>query len=160
PGRPAPAAVRPTWIGPPPRIWDGWRMSGGMPDVVVVGGGIAGLAAARFLVHGGARVTVLEGSPRLGGKLQVSEVAGVPGDEGAGAMLARRREGLDLVRDLGRSERLVNPGTPSAAILSHGTLRAMPTGHVMGVPADLGALARSQVLSLAGLARVPLDLVL
>jgi oxygen-dependent protoporphyrinogen oxidase len=75
-------------------------------------------------------------------------------------MLARRPEGLDLVRDLGLSERLVNPGTTSAAILSHGVLRAMPTGHVMGVPADLGALARSQVLSLAGLARVPLDLVL
>ena len=45
--------------------------------IAIVGGGIAGLAAALFLRDSGAAVTVLEGSPRLGGKLAVSEVAGV-----------------------------------------------------------------------------------
>jgi protoporphyrinogen/coproporphyrinogen III oxidase len=130
-------------------------------DVVVIGGGIAGLAAARFLSrHRDLRVTVFEGSPRLGGKLRVSEVAGIPVDEGAEAMLARRPEGLELVRGLGLADRLVYPGTTSAAIWSHGALRTMPAGHVMGVPADLSALARSRILSGAGLARVPLDLVL
>jgi oxygen-dependent protoporphyrinogen oxidase len=131
-----------------------------MSHVVVVGGGIAGLAAARFLVRGGARVTVLEGSPRIGGKLQVSEIAGLPVDEGAESMLARRPEGLDLVRDLGRSDRLVYPGTTSAGILSHGALRPMPARHVMGVPTDLRAVAATGILSPAGLGRVPLDLVL
>ena len=48
--------------------------------VTVVGGGIAGLAAAFLLAERGLDVTVLEGSPRLGGKLTVSEVAGVPVD--------------------------------------------------------------------------------
>jgi oxygen-dependent protoporphyrinogen oxidase len=128
--------------------------------VVVVGAGIAGLAAARLLARGGARVTVLEGSPRIGGKLQVSEIGGLPVDEGAEAMLARRPEGLDLVGDLGHSGDLVHPGTTSSAILSRGALRRLPGGHVMGVPSDLRALAASQVLSPAGLARVPLDLVL
>ncbi|MEW2357774.1 protoporphyrinogen oxidase [Spirillospora sp. NPDC029432] len=128
--------------------------------VVVVGAGIAGLAAARTLARGGARVTVLEGSPRIGGKLQVSEIAGVPVDEGAESMLARRPEGLDLVRDLGRSGDLVNPGTTSSAILSHGALRRIPSGQVMGVPSDLRALAGSHVLSAGGMARVPLDLLL
>ncbi|GAA2104130.1 protoporphyrinogen oxidase [Actinomadura alba] len=126
----------------------------------MIGGGIAGLAAARFLLRGGARVTVLEGSPEVGGKLRVSEIAGVPVDEGAEAMLARRPEGLDLVRDLGRSEELVYPGTTSAAILSRGELRPLPAGHVMGVPGDLRALAASGILSPAGLARAPLDLML
>ena len=42
------------------------------PHVVIVGGGIAGLAAAFFLRDEPVRVTVLEGSPRLGGKLSVS----------------------------------------------------------------------------------------
>src|ERR1700722_7768311 len=51
------------------------------PHVVIVGGGIAGLAAALFLRDEPVRVTVLEGSPRLGGKLSVSEGAGVPLDE-------------------------------------------------------------------------------
>jgi oxygen-dependent protoporphyrinogen oxidase len=80
-------------------------------------------------------------------------------DEGAESMLARRPEGLDLIRGIGLSDELVYPGTTSAAILSHGALRAMPAGQVMGIPTDLGALARSGVLSPAGLARVPLDLV-
>src|SRR5579859_2735789 len=39
----------------------------GPPHVVVVGGGIAGLAAAFFLREAPCRVTVLEGLPRLGG---------------------------------------------------------------------------------------------
>ncbi|TDB84122.1 protoporphyrinogen oxidase [Actinomadura sp. KC216] len=127
---------------------------------VVVGGGIAGLAAARLLAREGVRVTVLEGSPRIGGKLRVSEIAGIPVDEGAESVLARRPEGLDLVRDLGRGDDLVNPGTTSSAIFSRGALRTIPSGQVMGVPSDLRALAASQVLSPAGLARVPLDLVL
>jgi oxygen-dependent protoporphyrinogen oxidase len=127
--------------------------------VVVIGGGIAGLAAARFLIRDGVHVTVLEGSPAIGGKLQVSEIAGMAVDEGAESMLARRPEGLDLVRGLGLGDSLVYPGTTSAAILSRGALRRMPTGQVMGVPADLRALAASEVLSLAGLARVPMDLV-
>ena len=54
--------------------------TGTPPHVVVVGGGIAGLAAAFFLRDQPVRVTVLEGSPRLGGKLSASEVAGVPVD--------------------------------------------------------------------------------
>jgi oxygen-dependent protoporphyrinogen oxidase len=128
--------------------------------VVVVGGGIAGLTAAYHAADSGARVTLLEGSADVGGKLRVSEIAGLPVDEGAEAMLARRPEGLKLVRELGLGDRLAFPGTTSAAIWSRGALHDMPGGHVMGVPADLAALARSRVLSVAGLARVPLDLVL
>ncbi|MZE81528.1 FAD-dependent oxidoreductase, partial [Streptomyces sp. SID5475] len=66
--------------------------------VVVVGGGVSGLAAAHRLLAGGARVTVLEGSPRVGGKLLAGELAGVPVDFGAESMLARRPEAVDLAR--------------------------------------------------------------
>ena len=63
------------------------------PHVVIVGGGIAGLAAAFFLRDEPVRVTVLEGSPRLGGKLTVSEVAGVPVDD------LYAEPGSDVIRD-------------------------------------------------------------
>lgn len=131
----------------------------GRVHVAVVGGGIAGLTAAYHAASAGARVTLLEGSPDVGGKLRLGEVAGVPVDEGAEAMLARRPEGLELVRELGAGDRLVYPATTSSAIWSRGALHPMPGGHVMGVPADLGALARSRVLSPAGLLRVTYDLV-
>jgi protoporphyrinogen/coproporphyrinogen III oxidase len=128
--------------------------------VVVVGGGIAGLTAAYHAARAGASVTLLDGAADIGGKLTVSEVAGLRVDCGAEAMLARRPEGLELVRELGLGDRLAFPGTTSAAIWSRGALHDMPAGQVMGVPADLGALARSRLLSAAGLARVPLDLAL
>jgi monoamine oxidase len=44
------------------------------PDVVVVGAGLAGLAAARDLVAGGATVTVLEARARVGGRVEQTEL--------------------------------------------------------------------------------------
>ncbi|HKM52442.1 MAG TPA: FAD-dependent oxidoreductase, partial [Isosphaeraceae bacterium] len=38
------------------------------PHVVIVGGGLAGLAAAAGLVEHGLRITLLESRPRLGGR--------------------------------------------------------------------------------------------
>lgn len=130
--------------------------------VVIVGAGVAGLAAALYLNRGDTRlkITVLEGGARIGGKLHSSEVAGVEVDAGAEAMLARRPEGIELARLAGLGDALVHPATTQAAVLSRGSLRALPAKHVMGVPSDLGALARSGILSPAGLARASLDRVL
>src|SRR5213075_2010105 len=71
----------------------GMEPTNGRPHVVIVGGGISGLAAAFFLRDEAVRVTVLERSPRLGGKLSVSEIAGAAVDEGAEALLVTRPEG-------------------------------------------------------------------
>jgi oxygen-dependent protoporphyrinogen oxidase len=146
---------------------NGWHtqpavpLAGGtVPHVAIVGGGIAGLAAAFFLRDAPVRVTVFEGSHRIGGKLAVSEIAGIGVDEGAEAMLARRPEGIDLVEAVGLNGELVNPGTTTAAIWTRGAMRPLPGGQVMGVPGDLAALARSGVLSVPGFARAALDLVL
>lgn len=133
------------------------------PHVAVIGGGVAGLTAAFELVREPGdgpppRVTVFEGSPRVGGKLHVSEVAGVPVDEGAESMLARRPEGIALARAAGLGNALVHPAQVSAALLSYGALRPFPARQVQGVPADLDALADSGVLSASGLARVRQDL--
>ena len=128
------------------------------PHVVIVGGGIAGLAAAFFLRDEPVRVTVLEGSPRLGGKLSVSEVAGVPVDEGAEALLVTRPEGTGLIAQVGLADDRVEPGTTSSAIWTLGALRPLPRRQFMGVPSDLAELARSGVVSGEGAARASQDL--
>lgn len=123
--------------------------------VVVIGGGIAGLAAAHRLLDTGARVTVLEASGRLGGKLLPGQIEGVRVDLGAESMLARRPEAVALAREVGLADRLRPPATATAAIWTRGALRPMPKGHVMGVPGDASAL--SGVLSDEGLRRIERD---
>ncbi|MFI6079494.1 protoporphyrinogen oxidase [Streptomyces sp. NPDC051217] len=122
------------------------------PHVVVIGGGIAGLAAADRLLSAGARVTLLEATDRLGGKLRAGEIEGAPVDLGAESMLARRPEAVALARSVGLGERLQRPATTSASVWSRGGLHTMPKGHVMGVPADASALAG--LLSAEGVARI------
>ena len=121
-----------------------------MRDVVVIGGGVAGLVAARDLAGTGRDVLLLEGSPILGGKLRSAEVAGLTVDVGAEAMLARRPEGVALAAALGAD--LVHPTAATSAVWSRGALRAMPRS-LMGVPFDLDQLAASGVLSPEGLTR-------
>ncbi|MCX5051742.1 MULTISPECIES: protoporphyrinogen oxidase [unclassified Streptomyces] len=127
----------------------------GAGQVVVIGAGIAGLAAAHRLLQGGARVTVLEASDRVGGKLLPGEIAGARVDFGAESMLARRPEAVALAREVGLDERLQPPATATASIWTRGALRPMPKGHVMGVPGTAAAL--TGVLSDEGLARIERD---
>jgi len=128
------------------------------PHVVIVGGGISGLAAAFFLRDEPVRVTVLEGSPRLGGKLSVSAIGGVAVDEGAEALLVTRPEGTALIAEAGLADQRAAPGPTSSAIWTLGALRPLPRRQFMGVPSDLAELARSGVLTGDGVARARQDL--
>lgn len=132
----------------------------GRRSVAVIGGGVSGLAAAYLLRGAGLTVTVLEGSPRLGGKLAVSEVGGIPVDAGAEALLARRPEGVGLIEDLGLSARLEVPGTTAAGIWTRGNIRPLPRRQFMGVPVDFGELAATGIVSPDGMARARQDQVL
>ena len=129
--------------------------------VVVVGGGIAGVAAAAAVrrQRPDVAVTVLEGSPEVGGKLALREVAGISVDVGAEAMLNRRPEGVELARSSGLADLLVHPATIAANLWTRGRVLPMPRT-LMGVPTDARALAESGVISKAGLARAALDAVL
>jgi oxygen-dependent protoporphyrinogen oxidase len=120
------------------------------PDAVVVGAGIAGLAAARDLAAAGLSVRVLESSPDVGGKLRLATVAGVEIDVGAESMLARRPEAVGLATEL--DVELVHPASGSSQLWTRGELRPLPRT-LLGVPLDLADLAASGVLSDDGLER-------
>ncbi|HXZ63760.1 MAG TPA: protoporphyrinogen oxidase [Streptosporangiaceae bacterium] len=144
--------------GPPPAASTGSGVERtGRAAVAIIGGGVAGLSAAFLLRDAGLTVTVLEGSPRLGGKLAVSEVAGVPVDAGAEALLARRPEGTGIIAELGLAGELEVPGTTSAGIWTRGRVRPLPRRQFMGVPADFDELAASGIVSPRGVARARQD---
>jgi monoamine oxidase len=62
---------------------DGVGTAGEQVDVVVVGGGMAGLSAARTLVDAGRSVVVLEATDRVGGRVRTDRSLGVAFDLGA-----------------------------------------------------------------------------
>ncbi|MCB1249294.1 MAG: protoporphyrinogen oxidase [Acidimicrobiales bacterium] len=123
--------------------------------VVIVGGGISGLAAARAVLVAapGSDVVVLEAAGRVGGKIATTPFADRPVDCGADAFLARVPAAVELCRDLGLEAALTSPATSTAYLWVDGALRPFPTGTVLGVPTDLDALAETGILSDEGLAR-------
>jgi oxygen-dependent protoporphyrinogen oxidase len=133
------------------------------PTVAVLGGGITGLAAAWELVSDpgrAPRVIVLEAGERFGGRLGTVQFAGLPVDTGGDAFITRQPEAEALSRQLGLGDELIAPATSEASVWVRGRLRRLPSGLVLGVPTDLLALARSGVVSPAGVARAAADLVL
>ena len=74
---------------------------GDKPDVLVIGAGAAGLAAARELTCAGLKVTVLEARQRLGGRIYTDRSAGFPVELGAEFMHGRSPQLLNLIHRAG-----------------------------------------------------------
>jgi protoporphyrinogen/coproporphyrinogen III oxidase len=121
-----------------------------MARVVVVGGGISGLVAARTLVRSGLDVILAERGSAWGGKIASTVLDGVRLDTGAEALLARRPEAVTLIDSLGLSDRKVHPSDAKPQLLVGGRLHPMPRS-VSGVPTDLAQLGG--LLSAEGLSR-------
>lgn len=126
---------------------------------MVIGGGISGLVAALRLSQAGSEVTVIEPGP-LGGKLQTSAVAGRLVDETADAFLLRVPWALALCHDLELDGELISPAERTAHVFVDGVRHPLPAAHMLGVPTDLDALARSGIISSDGVDRAAADLAL
>ena len=74
-----------------------------MRDVVVIGGGFAGLSAGVALAERGARVTILEARPRLGGRASSFRDAatGTVVDNGQHALMGCYRRTLAFLERIG-----------------------------------------------------------
>lgn len=133
----------------------------GTRHFVVIGGGISGLTAAERLVASAAdaRVTLLEASDRLGGAIQTERTDGFVIEHGPDVMLSSKPAARLLCERLGIADRLhgTNPAVRGAYILRDGELRRLPAGWSGLVPAKLGPVAASGLLSPWGLARLALE---
>ncbi len=131
-------------------VLPGHRATG--DHLAVVGGGIAGLAAAWEAVERGWSVTVVDGAGRTGGKLVTTDFLGRPVDEGADAFLRRVPDALRLCEELGITD-LRSPAAAAAMVWADGRLHPFPPGSVMGVPVDPAALDGCDLVSAEGRAR-------
>src|SRR5688572_33289341 len=130
-------------------------------DVAVVGGGISGLAAAYELQLRGLNVSVLEAGPRAGGVISTERFDGWVVDGGPDSILVQKPAAVALCRELGIADRLVSTLAPRTAyILRDDRLHRIAEGSFLGFPIKAGALARSSVFSLAGKARMALEVVI
>lgn len=94
-------------------------------DVVVVGGGLAGLTAATVAARAGARVVLLEARSGLGGRARTQERGGYSINEGPHA-LYRAGEGIEVLRRLGVEPDGARPPTAGAMGLRAGRLGLLP----------------------------------
>jgi oxygen-dependent protoporphyrinogen oxidase len=128
--------------------------------VVVVGGGIAGLACAYELSRGGARVTVVEREPRLGGVIRTERVGEFLVEGGPDSFLATKPWARELCEELGLGDRLIPSRARRVYVLSRGALHPLPEGLFLVVPSKAWPFLRSPLLSWWGKLRMALDLVL
>lgn len=82
------------------------------PEVIIIGAGVAGLAAARDLTMAGARVLVLEARDRLGGRVLTQHTGDGPVELGAEFVHGAVEETLSVARQASLSLRETNRGAP------------------------------------------------
>jgi len=127
--------------------------------VVVVGGGIGGLVAARECAKVGMRVTLLEADDDLGGAIRRVELDGVTVDAGAESYATRGGHVRALVKDLGLSDRIVAPRPGGAWLAGIPGVGAapLPVGGILGIPANPFQDDVRRIIGWSGVWRAYLD---
>jgi oxygen-dependent protoporphyrinogen oxidase len=117
-------------------------------DVTIVGGGIAGLAAAYELGRRNVSFVLLERAPAAGGVILSEQVDGFTIDAGPDALLVQKPEGIRLCEELGLAHRLVATLPPRLAYIQRGgRLHPLPAASVLGIPTRFGPFVRTGLFS-------------
>ncbi|HEY6418868.1 MAG TPA: hydroxysqualene dehydroxylase HpnE [Candidatus Binataceae bacterium] len=126
-------------------------------EVVIIGGGFAGLAAGVALAGRGLRVTMLESKPTLGGRAYsfTDEETGDFVDNGQHVLMGCYRETLDFLGSIGSRDKLVFQDDLEIEMLAGpGQSAMLRTARVPGPLHMAGALIRYRHLSAAERIRV------
>ena len=123
---------------------------------VVVGGGVAGLVAARRLAATGEHVVLLEASDRLGGRVAPAEVDGLVLDAGAESFAVRGGAVRALIDGLGLGGDVVEPRGSAWVALPDRTV-PLPVGGLLGIPSSPLATDVRRVVDTGGSLRAYAD---
>lgn len=128
-------------------------------DVVIIGGGIAGLSAAYELRQRHLRFVVLERAPRPGGVILSEEIDGFTIDAGPDSLLVQKPDGIRLCEELGLGAALVPTTPPRLAYIQRGgRLHPLPASSVLGIPTRVGPFVTTRLFSLRGKLRMAAEL--
>ena len=139
-----------------------------LPHIVIVGGGIAGLAAAHRLQEISRerelplQFTLLEASDRLGGTLATEKRDGFLLELGPDSFISEKPWALALCRRMGLESELIGTQDEYRAtfVVHNRKLEILPEGFMLMAPTRFAPLARSRLFSWPGKLRMALDLVL
>lgn len=117
--------------------------------VVIIGGGISGLAAAYELSSANIPHTLLEKRPRLGGVIETNRAEDCVLEGGPDSFLAAKPDALVLIKELGLESEVIgsNDHDRTTYILKNGRLVALPEGVMMIVPSKVMPMVKSSLLS-------------
>src|SRR5438105_4872950 len=128
-------------------------------DCIVVGGGIAGLAAGYELHRRSLAFLVLERAPRAGGVILTERIDGFTIEAGPDALLTQKPAAIDLCRELGLGDRLVPTMKPRLAYIQRGgRLHPLPAASVLGIPTAFGPFISTRLFTWAGKIRMGAEL--
>lgn len=126
--------------------------------VIIIGAGITGLTAAYEAQRRGLRPIVLEASPRAGGLIRTEHVGGFTIEAGPDSVLAQKRAALELIRDLGLGDEILDVRPPGGAFVLRGRrLYRLPTPSRLGIPLTWRALAGYDLLPWPARIRMALE---
>jgi len=134
--------------------------------VIVIGGGVSGLAAAHRLVEtcgvGQLEVVLLEASARHGGTLRTERRDGFLLEGGPDAFISEKPAALELARRIGLGPRLIetNEAHRRSFVARGNRLHPTPEGFQLLAPSSLWPFVTSGIFSWRGKARMALDLLL
>ena len=119
---------------------------------------MAGLVAALDCARVGIRVTVLEGSDRVGGALRSEEIGGIPVEVGAESYATRGGTVRALAESVGLGHRIVAPNPQGAWVAARkGVFAPLPKAGVLGIPSNPLADDVRAVIGWGGALRAYLD---
>jgi oxygen-dependent protoporphyrinogen oxidase len=135
--------------------------------VVIVGGGVSGLAAAHRLVElrpkdNPFEVVLLEASDRLGGTVRTHRREGFLIEGGPDSFISEKPEALNLAKRVGLAERLINTNEQHrrSFVVRGGRLRPTPEGFQLLAPSRMLPFLTTDIFTWRGKARMALDLLL